>query len=121
MSKKIDSTLTDLIKALSKHGEVVGGHHVSAKQALRATAKVQSAVAAYSAAVEARSQPNPFSALANPGLDEDTIHSLEAERDSIKDDVAEDAAHHPGSADTPEFSDAPASPQDGAAAGESGR
>jgi hypothetical protein len=104
MSKKIDSTLTTLIKALSKHGEIVGGHNVSSKQALRATAKVQAAVAAYGEAVEARSQPNPFS---------DTIQSLEAERDAIKDDVAEDSAGHAGvsaaasASDTPEFSDGP--------------
>jgi len=85
MSKKINAALTDLIKALSKHGEVMGSSPVSAKQAARATAKVRAAAIAYGAAVETRSgQPSLFADLADPSLNEDTIASLTAERDSLE-------------------------------------
>jgi len=85
MSKKINAALTDLIKALSKHGEVMGSSPVSAKQAARATAKVRAAAIAYGAAVETRSgQPSLFANLADPSLNEDTIASLTAERDSLE-------------------------------------
>jgi succinate dehydrogenase hydrophobic anchor subunit len=84
MSKKIDSTLKDLIKALEKHAEVAGERHVSLKRSQRATAKVRAAATAYAAAVHARSGlGNPFDDVIDPALDEETLQSLSAERDAI--------------------------------------
>jgi hypothetical protein len=85
MSKKIDSALKDLIKALKKHAEVSGDRHPSLKRSQRATAKVHAAATAYTAAVHARSGlGNPFDDLLDPTLDEATISSLRAERDQIE-------------------------------------
>ena len=84
MSKKIDSALTDLIKALKKHADAVGGSTVSLKKAQRANAKVQAAATAYAEAVHAKSgMGNPFSDVLEPGLERSTLASLAAERDSI--------------------------------------
>ena len=84
MSKKIDSTLKDLIKALEKHAEVAGERHGSLKRSQRATAKVRAAATAYAAAVHARSGlGNPFDDVIDPALDEETLQSLSAERDAI--------------------------------------
>jgi hypothetical protein len=85
MSKKIDSALKDLIKALKKHAEVAGDRHPSLKRSQRATAKVRAAATAYTAAVHARSGlGNPFDEILDPTLDEATISSLRAERDQIE-------------------------------------
>jgi hypothetical protein len=84
MSKKIDSALGDLIKALKKHADAVGGSHVSLKKSQRATVKVHAAAAAYAEAVHAKSGlGNPFSDMLEPGLEEATIASLAAEREAI--------------------------------------
>jgi hypothetical protein len=85
MSKKIDSALKDLVKALRKHAEVAGERHISLKRSQRATAKVRAAASAYAAAVHARSGlGNPFDDIADPALDDETLQSLSAERDAIK-------------------------------------
>jgi hypothetical protein len=84
MSKKIDSALRDLIKALKKHAEVAGERHISLKRSQRATAKVHAAATAYASAVHARSGlGNPFDDIADPALDDETLQSLSAERDAI--------------------------------------
>jgi hypothetical protein len=84
MSKKIDSALKDLIKALRKHAEVAGARQVSLKRSQRATAKVRAAATAYAAAVHARSGlGNPFDDVIDPALDDETLQSLAAERDAI--------------------------------------
>jgi hypothetical protein len=84
MSKKIDSALKDLTKALRKHAAVAGERHVSLKRSQRATAKVRAAANAYVSAVHARSGlPNPFDELTDPALDAETLESLTAERDAI--------------------------------------
>ncbi|NEM91147.1 hypothetical protein [Galbitalea soli] len=84
MSKKIDSALKDLLKALKKHGEIVGDRHVSLKRSQRATVKLRAAATAYAAAVHAKTGlENPFSDLLDPTLDHETIESLAAERDKI--------------------------------------
>ena len=84
MSKKIDSALKDLVKALRKHAAVASDSHVSLKRSQRATAKVQAAATAYAAAVHAKSGlPNPFDEVLDLALDEDTLNSLAAERDAI--------------------------------------
>ena len=84
MSKKIDSALKDLIKALEKHAEVAGERHVSLKRSQRATARVRAAANAYAAAVHARSGlGNPFDEVIDPSLDEETLQSLANERDAI--------------------------------------
>lgn len=54
MSKKIDSALTALIKALITHGDIVGSHHGSVKHTARAAFKVRIAAVAYANAVEKR-------------------------------------------------------------------
>jgi hypothetical protein len=84
MSKKIDSALKDLIKALKKHADVADERHVSLKRSQRATAKVRAAATAYAAAVHARSGlGNPFDEVLDPALDEATLQSLANERDKI--------------------------------------
>jgi hypothetical protein len=84
MSKKIDSALKDLIKALRKHAAVTGARQVSLKRSQRATAKVRAAASAYAAAVHARSGlGNPFDDIVDPSLDAETLESLEHERDAI--------------------------------------
>jgi hypothetical protein len=84
MSKKIDSALKDLKKALNQHAEAVGGRAVSLKKAQRASAKVAAAAGAYAEAVHAKSgMPNPFNDMIQPGLENSTLASLAAERDAI--------------------------------------
>jgi hypothetical protein len=84
MSKKIDSALKDLIKALKKHADVADERHVSLKRSQRATARVRAAATAYAAAVHARSGlGNPFEEVLDPALDDETLQSLTAERDAI--------------------------------------
>jgi hypothetical protein len=84
MSKKIDSALKDLIKALKKHADVADERHVSLKRSQRATARVHAAANAYAAAVHARSGlGNPFADVLDPSLDQATLQSLAAERDQI--------------------------------------
>jgi hypothetical protein len=84
MSKKIDSALKDLIKALKKHADVADERHVSLKRSQRATARVRAAATAYAAAVHARSGlGNPFDEVLDPALDEATLQSLADERDKI--------------------------------------
>jgi hypothetical protein len=84
MSKKIDSALKDLVKALRKHAEVAGARQVSLKRSQRATARVRVAASAYAAAVHARSGlGNPFDDVVDPSLDSETLQSLAAERDAI--------------------------------------
>ena len=84
MSKKIDSALKDLQKALKKHADAVGGSAVSLKKAQRASAKVAAAATAYAEAVHAKSgMTNPFDEMVQPGLEQSTIASLNAERDAI--------------------------------------
>ncbi len=84
MSKKIDSALKTLVKALTKHADAVGGSTVSLKKSQRTTAKVQAAATAYAEAVHTKSGlGSPFSDVIAPGLENSTIASLEAERDAI--------------------------------------
>ncbi|MCY7411585.1 MAG: hypothetical protein LH471_00870 [Salinibacterium sp.] len=85
MSKKINSALKDLKRALEAHADVVGGSAVSLKKAQRASAKVAAAAGAYAEAVHVKSGlSTPFSDLLTPGLEESTLASLTAERDSLK-------------------------------------
>lgn len=84
MSKKIDSALKDLKRALNKHAKAVGGSAVSLKKSQRASAQVAAAATAYAEAVHAKSGlGNPFNDMLQPGLESSTIASLSAERDSI--------------------------------------
>jgi hypothetical protein len=84
MSKKIDSALKDLVKALRKHADIASDRHVSLKRSQRATAKVRAAASAYAAAVHARSGlGNPFDDVVDPALDAETLQSLTDERDAI--------------------------------------
>ncbi len=84
MSKKIDSALADLTKALRKHAQAVGGDAVSLKKAQRASAKVSAAASRYAEVVLAKSgMGNPFDEMIQPGLERATLASLAAERDSI--------------------------------------
>ncbi len=84
MSKKIDSALKDLIKALKKHADVASERHISLKRSQRATARVRAAATAYASAVHAQSgMSNPFDEVIDPALDEETLQSLSAERDAI--------------------------------------
>lgn len=84
MSKKIDAALKDLKKALNAHAEAVGGRSVSLKKSQRASAKVSAAASAYAEAVHAKSGlGNPFTDMLEPGLEDTTIASLSAERDTI--------------------------------------
>ena len=85
MSKKINSALKDLKKALEAHADVVGGSAVSLKKAQRASAKLAAAAEAYAEAVQAKSGlGSPFTKTLSPGLEDATLASLTAERNSIK-------------------------------------
>ena len=85
MSNKIDSALKDLIKALKKHADVASDRHPSLKRSQRATARVHAAAEAYASAVNARSGlSSPFADVIDPTLDDETLASLSAERDQIK-------------------------------------
>lgn len=85
MSKKIDASLKDLIKALRKHAEAVGGSRVSLKKSQRAATKLQSTASAYAAAVYAKTGlESPFDDVVSPGLENATVNSLLAERDSLE-------------------------------------
>src|ERR1700759_460993 len=76
MSKKIDSALKDLIKALKKHADVASDRHISLKRSQRATARVRAAATAYASAVHARSGlGNPFDEVIDPALDAETLQS----------------------------------------------
>jgi hypothetical protein len=80
VSKKIKTTLRDLVDALEKHAAVTAERPTSSKRAGRATAKVRTAAAAYTAIVAAKTgQPNPFVDF----LDDETVASLRAERDAV--------------------------------------
>lgn len=80
VTKKIDTALKDLTKALEKHAQIVGLKPVPLKKAGRAAAELRSAAAAYANIVEAKTgQTNPFIDF----LDKATIESLVHERDAI--------------------------------------
>ena len=80
VSKKIKTALRDLVDALEKHAAVTAERPSSSKRAGRATAKVRTAAAAYTAIVADKTgQPNPFVDF----LDEETVTSLRAERDAV--------------------------------------
>jgi hypothetical protein len=84
MSKKIDASLKDLIKALRKHAEAVGGSRVSLKKSQRAAAKLQSTASAYATAVYVKTGlDSPFNDVVSPGLENVTLNSLLAERDAL--------------------------------------
>jgi hypothetical protein len=61
VSEKIDASLKDLIKALRKHAEAVGGSRVSLKKSQRAAAKLPSTASAYAVAVPPTLPPPPLS------------------------------------------------------------
>ncbi|MGA1810925.1 hypothetical protein VH571_00930 [Frondihabitans sp. 4ASC-45] len=80
MTKKIDTALKDLTKALEKHAQIVGLKPVPRKKAGRAAAELRSAAAAYANIVEAKTgQTNPFIDFLDPA----TIDSLSKERELI--------------------------------------
>jgi hypothetical protein len=84
MSKKIDSALKDLVKALKNHADAVSGNRVTLKKTQRAAAKVRAAATAYAEVVHAKTgQGSPFADVIEPGLEATTIASLAAERDAI--------------------------------------
>ncbi|CAN5288340.1 hypothetical protein BH11ACT4_BH11ACT4_21970 [soil metagenome] len=84
MSKKIDNALKDLVKALRKHARVAGSGSMTLKKSQRATARVAAAATAYAEAVHAKAGfENPFSEVISPGLQQVTLASLAAERDTI--------------------------------------
>lgn len=91
MTKKIDTALHDLTKALEKHAQIVGLKPVPLKKAGRAAAELRKAAANYANIVEAKTgQTNPFIDF----LDDATIASLVHERDTIaKRKAADEKAH----------------------------
>ncbi|MBK4347154.1 hypothetical protein [Lacisediminihabitans changchengi] len=84
MSKKIDAALKDLIKALEKHAEAVGGSRISLKKSERASARVQETATTYAQVVYEKSGlESPLSLVSLNGLDAATLSSLAAERDKL--------------------------------------
>lgn len=84
MSKKIDNTLKDLVKALRKHARIAGSSSMTLKKTQRATARVAAAASAYAEAVHSKAGlDSPFSEVVSPGLQQATLTSLAAERDSL--------------------------------------
>jgi hypothetical protein len=96
VTKKIDTALKDLTKALEKHAQIVGLKPVPLKKAGRAAAELREAAAAYANIVEARTgQTNPFIDFLDPA----TIASLQNERDAILQRKAADKEPKPSKAD----------------------
>jgi len=92
MSKKINAALKDLVKALAKHAEAAGTTSPSVKRVERASARVTAAANAYAEAVFAKSGlENPFVDIPGSGLEQATLASLTAERDSLARTVSENA------------------------------
>jgi hypothetical protein len=84
MSKKIDKSLSDLIKALRHHAKVVSSKPLSLKKSERAVVRVQTAMEAYAAAVSSETGfDRPFVPVSASWLDELTLDSLAAERDAL--------------------------------------
>jgi hypothetical protein len=84
MSKKIDSALRRLIKALEKHADALGGARVSLKKAERANAKLQAAATEYAEVIYQKSGVDtPFTEVSRASLDTETLDSLSAERDAL--------------------------------------
>ncbi|WP_085474588.1 hypothetical protein [Rathayibacter oskolensis] len=84
MSKKIDAAHRALVAALSKHAALVTDKESSQRKVERAAADLRAAATSYSALVAARTgTASPFADIADPRLDQPTIASLRAERDSI--------------------------------------
>jgi hypothetical protein len=84
MSKKIDKSLSELIKALRHHAKVVSSKPLSLKKSERAVVRVQTAMEAYAAAVSSKTGfDRPFVPVSASWLDELTLNSLAAERDAI--------------------------------------
>jgi hypothetical protein len=80
VTKKIDTALKELTKALEKHAQIVGLKPVPQKKAGRAAAELRSAATAYANLVEAKTgQRNPFIDFLDPA----TIASLSHERDEL--------------------------------------
>jgi hypothetical protein len=85
MSKKIDSALKSLVKALEKHAAAVSDHSASKGKVSRASANVRAAAAAYASAAYAKSKAeSPFTDIPDPKLSDDTVASLRAERDALR-------------------------------------
>jgi hypothetical protein len=84
MSKKIDKSLTELVKALRHHAKVVAAKPLSLKKSERAVVRVQDAMDEYTAAVEAKTGlDRPFMPVSSSWLDQVTLDSLAAERNAI--------------------------------------
>lgn len=80
VTKKIDTALRDLTKALEKHAQIVGLKPVPLKKAGRAAAELRTAAAAYANIVEAKTgQTNPFIDFLDPA----TMASLAHEREAL--------------------------------------
>jgi hypothetical protein len=80
MTKKIDTSAKELIKAVEKHAQLSGLKPVPPKKVARAAVELRKATAAYTAVVEERTgQVNPFI----DALDANTVDSLIPERDKL--------------------------------------
>ncbi|MCU1527755.1 MAG: hypothetical protein JWP75_1518 [Frondihabitans sp.] len=80
MTKKIDTALKELTRALEKHAQIVGLKPVPQKKAGRAAAELRSAATAYANIVEVKTGlRNPFIDFLDPA----TMESLAHERDAL--------------------------------------
>ncbi|NQX11303.1 hypothetical protein HQQ80_06680 [Microbacteriaceae bacterium VKM Ac-2855] len=90
MTKKIDSALHDLVKALEKHADVVQDKKAPKSKVQRAKAKVRATASHYAAVVYAKTgAESPFADVVDPRLDAPTVASLKAERDKLAKKLAE--------------------------------
>lgn len=84
MSKKIDRAAATLTKAVAKHASVASDKKAKKNDVQKASAKLRAAAIEYGALVAARSRAaSPFAEIPDPRLDEPTVASLKAERDSL--------------------------------------
>lgn len=89
VTKKIDTALKDLTKALEKHAQIVGLKPVPRKKAGRAAAELRAAATKYAQVVEARTgEGNPFVDFLDPA----TIASLNRERAAVAERAAAEKA-----------------------------
>jgi hypothetical protein len=90
MTKKIDSALHDLVKALEKHADIVSDKKARKSKVQAAKAKVRNTASHYAAVVYAKTgAESPFSEVIDPRLDAPTVASLKAERDKLAKKLAE--------------------------------
>lgn len=85
MAKKTKTALKELVDALEHHVKTLEDPKSNRGKKDRATAKVRSAAIHYSSVLHSRTgSASPFIDIPDPGLDESTVASLQAEKAALE-------------------------------------